>query len=193
MDLSNKYWDARYAGNDISWDIGKISAPLKLYIDQLKNKEFKILIPGCGNSYEAEYFLQNGFSNITIIDFSKIITNKLQEKLGRHLGKGLTIICADFFEHYGQYDLIIEQTFFCAIDPLLRKNYVNKVDELLNENGKLVGLLFNRQFENNPPFGGNEEEYKVLFRDKFDIKRYNTEKWLLKTAKKYYSKDLTEV
>ena len=75
----------------------------------------------------------------------------------------------DFFNHTGQYDLILEQTFFCALDPSLRTNYVQKMSELLKENGKLVGLLFGVQFPNNPPFGGSREEYLSLFSDTFKI------------------------
>lgn len=33
-------------------------APLKVYFDQLTNKDLKILIPGGGNSHEAEYLLK---------------------------------------------------------------------------------------------------------------------------------------
>lgn len=42
---------------------------------------------------------------------------------------------------------------------------------MLNENGKLVGLLFNRDFEQKgPPFGGSIAEYQFLFKKNFDIK-----------------------
>ena len=39
MDLSGDAWDNRYLNNDIGWDLGEISTPLKVYIDQLENKE----------------------------------------------------------------------------------------------------------------------------------------------------------
>ena len=53
------YWDDKYADNKTGWDIGYISSPLKSYIDQIKNKEISILIPGAGNAYEAEYLFNN--------------------------------------------------------------------------------------------------------------------------------------
>ena len=53
MDLSEKAWDNRYLNNDIGWDLGTVSPPLKAYFDQLENKELKILIPGGGNAHEA--------------------------------------------------------------------------------------------------------------------------------------------
>jgi len=65
--------------------------------------------------------------------------------------------------------LILEQTFFCALNPDLRTKYVQKMSELLSKDGKLVGLLFGVEFPNNPPFGGSKEEYLTLFSSKFKI------------------------
>ena len=44
MDLNKNFWDLRYQNNEIGWDIGYISTPLKKYIDQLTDKNIKILI-----------------------------------------------------------------------------------------------------------------------------------------------------
>jgi len=169
MELDNNYWSNRYSSHTAAWDMGQISTPLKAYFDQLTNKDIAILIPGCGNAYEAGYLLQKGFTNITLLDISTFLCEQLEEKLAPYLSTGLKIICGDFFHHQGQYDLIAEQTFFCALTPSLRKAYVEKTHELLTPGGKLVGLLFNRQFDGGPPFGGSEPEYRELFRQKFMV------------------------
>jgi methyl halide transferase len=169
MPLDEAYWSNRYSNNTAGWDIGTISTPLKEYIDQLTDKKIAILIPGCGNSYEAEYLLKKGFSNITLIDISTVLCSNLEQKLQPYLSSGLKIICADFFELQGQYDLIMEQTFFCALDPSLRKAYADKMYQLLKPGGKLVGVLFTRSFEGGPPFGGSEKEYRELFHPPFNI------------------------
>jgi copper chaperone CopZ len=39
--------------------------------------------------------------------------------------------------------------------------------QLLSEKGRLAGLLFNRDFEVSPPFGGNLKEYEQLFQKAF--------------------------
>lgn len=168
-ELDDNYWNNRYATNDASWDTGSVTPPLKGYIDQLTDKNISILIPGCGNSYEAAYLLQNGFTNITLVDISKVLCKKIEEDFNTYLSKGLQIICDDFFKHKGQYDLILEQTFFCAVEPSLRQDYVTKIYELLKPGGKLAGVLFNRSFESGPPFGGNEAEYRKLFEPFFTI------------------------
>jgi SAM-dependent methyltransferase len=158
--LSANYWNERYLQNQTGWDIGHVSTPLKEYFDQLTDKNIRILIPGGGNSYEAVYLLEKGFTNITVVDISEVVTDQLTTK---YTNPHLHIITSDFFALQGQYDLIIEQTFFCALDPSLRVKYVQTVKELLTDNGKLAGLLFNREFDTNPPFGGNAEEYRQLF------------------------------
>lgn len=169
MTLLNKsYWENRYTKNETGWDIGVVSTPLKMYIDQLKNKNISILIPGAGNGYEFDYLLNKGFHDTYVMDIAQ---KPLDTILERNEIEKKHLIHQDFFEHNGQYDLIIEQTFFCALDPTLRRNYVRKMLELLKPNGKIIGLLFNFELTlQGPPFGGSKEEYIDLFNDYFTIK-----------------------
>lgn len=169
--LTSDYWNKRYLNQEIGWDLGEVSSPLKSYVDQIVNKKLRILIPGAGNAYEAIYLLENGFTNVTVIDFAKQALSNLKSKLIDINKAYYQLIEDDFFNHKGEYDLILEQTFFCAINPELRKDYVKHAYQLLVNDGKIVGLLFNRTFPfAGPPFGGSEEEYVALFETKFKIK-----------------------
>jgi methyl halide transferase len=164
------YWDNRYLKNETGWDMSQVSPPLKSYIDTLQNKNMRILIPGCGNAYEAEYLLDRGFKNVTLIDFSTVVTGKLKEK---YKEKPITIVNENFFEHKGKYDLILEQTFFCALDPSLREKYVEKCYDLLNEGGKIAGVLFNKPFtQTAPPFIATNDEYHQYFEPKFTFLKF---------------------
>lgn len=170
--MNQEYWNNRYLQEDTGWDLKQISPPLKAYIDQLTNKNCSILIPGCGNAYEAIYLVEQGFTNITLIDIAPNLVIKLQEQLQDY--KPIKIILGDFFEHIGQYDLILEQTFFCALQPTLREQYIAKMHQLLKQNGKLVGLLFDFDFEKEgPPFGGNKTDYVLLLKPYFHIHTFN--------------------
>ena len=170
--LDRDYWTNRYKNNTAKWDLGKPSTPIAEYIDQLTNKELKILIPGCGNSYEAEYLYEKGFTNVFLIDLSPEPLE--QFKLRNPKFPQNQLIEGDFFDHHGSYDLILEQTFFCAINPSLRNKYTEKMNQLLKSGGKLVGLLFNCYFENEgPPFGGDRNEYLPLFEPYFRIKTFD--------------------
>ncbi len=163
--LNKTYWDNQYQAHATGWDLGEIAPPIKSYIDKLQDKSISILIPGCGNSYEAEYLLQQGFTNVTVLDIAPTLVNTLRKKFENN--KNSTVVLGDFFKHQGKYDLIIEQTFFCALPPTMRQKYVWKMHQLLSEKGKLAGLLFNRDFEVSPPFGGNLKEYESLFQKAF--------------------------
>ena len=79
MNLNENFWETKYKTNKTGWDLGEISPPLKAYIDQLTNKELKILIPGGGNSYEAAYLFKKGFTNVYVVDISKIPLQNLQK------------------------------------------------------------------------------------------------------------------
>jgi SAM-dependent methyltransferase len=168
MNLSGNFWDEKYKNNDIGWDLGEVSPPLKAYIDQLTNKNLKILIPGGGNSYEAEYLHKNGFKNVYVIDLSKTALKNFKERVPSFPLAHL--INNDFFHLEMTFDLIIEQTFFCAINPLLRSKYVKKSNDLLTTNGKMAGLLFDAPLNTDkPPFGGCKEDYTNNFKLYFDI------------------------
>lgn len=169
-DLDNNYWTNRYVNKQTGWDLGEISPPLKIYIDNIRNKNLKILIPGAGNAHEAAYLFKLGFKNTYVLDISEYPLNEFKKRNPEFPSDQLLV--EDFFLHQSNYDLIIEQTFFCAIPPYLRENYVTKMAELLNPTGKLIGLLFNTAFESEgPPFGGNINEYQNLFSSKFIIEK----------------------
>ena len=164
---SSSYWDERYLNSQTGWDMSAVSPPLKNYIDSLKDKKLNILIPGCGNAYEAEYLIDKGFENINLVDISKVLTDKIKLKFNH---KKLTIYNEDFFKHSGKYDLILEQTFFCALNPGLRKKYVSHCAKLLKEDGKIAGVFFNIEMKKpGPPFSATNEEYKKLFLPKFNF------------------------
>lgn len=182
------FWDDRYLQGETTWDIHQVSPPLQAYFDQLTQKDRSILIPGCGNSYEAEYLLKNGFTDITLLDISPVLTDRLREKFPQAQAQAqaqvqtqaqaqagtktsaLRLVTADFFDHDGSYDLIIEQTFFCALSPEKRPDYVERTAALLKPGGRLAGLLFDRDFPNGPPYGGHKEDYKKLLEKRLRLK-----------------------
>nr|WP_314837969.1 methyltransferase domain-containing protein [uncultured Flavobacterium sp.] len=167
--IDANYWESQYVAQTTKWDLGTIAPPLQEFINTITNKDCSILIPGCGNSYEAEYLLENGFSNITVIDIAPSPVAALTKKHANN--PNIKIIQGDFFTHSGQYDCIIEQTFFCAIPPFMRQKYLWKMHQLLAKNGILAGLFFNRNFEAGPPFGGSQKEYESLFENAFRIQK----------------------
>ncbi len=168
MKLNKEYWEERYQKGEDQWNVGDISTPIKEYIDQITDINIKILIPGAGNGYELEYLIEKDFKNSYVVDYAATPLENIKKRIP-NLNEN-QIINSDFFELEGKYDLIIEQTFFCALNPELREDYVRKMKSILNPKGKIAGLLF--QFPltaQGPPFGGLKEEYIALFQKEFNI------------------------
>ncbi|MEK6452332.1 MULTISPECIES: methyltransferase domain-containing protein [unclassified Myroides] len=171
--LNKDYWEGRYIENNAKWSVGAITTPLKEYIDQLPNKDIKILVPGLGHGHELLYLHRLGFTNIVGLDLTDIAMRETCDAVSDFPKD--KVVLGDFFEHNGQYDLIIEQTFFCSLPKTLRKKYVDKMYDLLLPGGKLVGVLFDCEFKNDePPFGGSKEEYTTLLSEKLNINLIET-------------------
>ena len=171
--LDKDYWNQRWAERATGWDIGAASPAIITFMKSIEDRHVAILIPGCGNAHEAQTLSDMGFTNITLIDIAPQAIALLQKKFKDQ--PQIRIIEGDFFNHEGAYDLIVEQTFFCAIDRSLRKAYAEKVRQLLKVDGRLVGLLFKTEFEKEgPPFGGSEKEYESIFCDELIIQTMET-------------------
>jgi hypothetical protein len=167
MKFDKNYWEDRWSAGQTGWDARSVTEPIKHYFDQVEDKNSKILIPGCGNAHEAIYLFERGFKNVFICDWAEQPLLAFAEKMPDFPREQL--LWADFFDlETNDFDFIVEQTFFCAIDPVLRAEYAKKVKALLKAEGKLIGLLFNFPLsEAGPPFGGSREEYLGYFKPFF--------------------------
>ena len=168
MDENQKFWSEKYKSGETGWDVGRPTPPITEYFDQLTSKTSKILIPGAGNAHEAAYLHDLGFQNLYVCDiaeeplqeFAKQVPTFPQERL----------LCMDYFKLEATFDIIIEQTFFCALPPTLRSAYIQKHHSLLATDGILVGVLFDKKFaKEGPPFGGTKQEYIELMAPYFNI------------------------
>ncbi|WP_324676560.1 methyltransferase domain-containing protein [Hymenobacter sp. GOD-10R] len=172
LTLDPAYWSGRYAAGRTEWDVGAITPPLREYFMQLGAPDLRrILIPGAGNSYEAEYLHSLGFTQIFVVDVAPEPLEAFQARIPSFPKEHLLL--QNFFalsaEH--PYDLIVEQTFFCALPPSQRVAYAEKCSQLLREGGTLMGLLFDVDFgpRQEPPFGGSRAEYESYFAPYFDF------------------------
>lgn len=167
-----EYWDIKYILNESKWDIGE---PTPIFVDWFqKNKQIKkILIPGAGKGHDA-FFLARLGHEVYALDFSKHATDFMREKAKKY-NIDINIINNDFFDikkYYGYFDMILEYTFFCAIPPSRRTEYIKTVFNLLNNNGSLVGILLpiNKSLdEEGPPFGINLSKTLDMFLEYFKI------------------------
>ena len=169
--FQEEYWSTRYRTEETGWDLGRVSPPIAHFFEAQEHSRSSILVPGCGNGHEVLHLYSTGHEYVHGLDISEEPLRYLQ-------AQGIPsnqLFCEDYFDHNGNYDVIVEQTFFCAITPSLRKQYVQKTASLLKPNGVLVGLLWKQEMQlDAPPFGGNAAEYEGLFNSLFHIKTMET-------------------
>lgn len=166
--MNKSYWNDRYRNNQTGWDLGAVSPPIKAFADGIEDKQLNILIPGAGNAYEAEYLFKNGFENVFLCDIAEIPLKSFLDRNAEFPAQ--QTLHSDYFDLKGSFDLILEQTFFCALPVKQRSAYAQKTSDLLRPGGILAGLLFDFELkEDGPPYGGSREEYLTYFSPYFHI------------------------
>lgn len=169
------YWRGRYAAGRDGWDARAATPPLRAYFDQLAvARQPRILIPGAGRAYEAEYLHRAGFGQVFVADLAPEALHALAARVPDFPAEHLLL--ADFFAlaPAEPYDLLVEQTFFCALNPALRPAYARQCAALLRPGGTLMGVLFATDFGpvTEPPFGGTQEEYRDYFAPYFSFRHF---------------------
>ena len=164
-------WQRHYEENDLGWDLGQVAPPFVKLWQEEKLPLGKVLVPGCGRGHEVVFLAENGF-DVTAIDFSSGAVTYLKNALKKRNLEG-RILHQDFFSldesHEGVYDLVLEQTFFCAISPKQRRDYVLNVSRILKPGGILVGLFYHTDEQGGPPYNTTREDIETHFSKNFEI------------------------
>mgnify|MGYP000070418537 CR=1 FL=1 len=167
--FSAEYWDNRYREKNTPWQLNTHSPAFeRWFLEVNPPKNSRILIPGGGNGLEALWLADQGYTNITVVDWSELVC---EEQKARHKGKSIAWVCADFFGLKEQFDLILEQTFFCALPPSMRSAYFAKLPELLAPDGMLLGVMFRELPEGGPPFHCGKKDLEAGFGKYFSTVR----------------------
>ncbi len=169
--MNKNYWDKRYLNGNTPWTLNRVAPPLQYYFETIRPpKDLKILIPGAGSSPEAMFLYENGYKNVFVLDISELAISEFEGKYPEF--PKANIIHGDYFDHTEGYDLIVEQTFFCALPLAIRKQYVFHTKQILVLGGKLIGLFFQGEFNGEgPPFRASKLEYEELFQEQFRISK----------------------
>jgi len=147
--LTPEYWQSRFLASDTPWELGRPSVVLLEAFEELAARGErlrckKILSPGCGTGSDALALAQRG-AHVLAIDWSPHAIVDLQQR-SREVplsGGSITIESGDFFAIEARpVDVVAEHTFFCAIDPIARNRYVERISAWISPGGYLVGNLF---------------------------------------------------
>lgn len=171
-DLGADFWDARYRSGDTGWDLGEPSPPFVRLDAAGIIAPCRVAVPGCGRGWDVAYLAERGY-RVTGIDFSPQAIAATRERLAE-AGAEAEGMEADLFDLpkdlEASFDLVLEQTCFCAIDPARRLDYVEAAHRLLAPGGRLIGLFYACKGEGGPPFTTDPDEVRALFSDRFEIR-----------------------
>jgi len=99
----------------------------------------RIFVPGCGTGYDV-VAMAGPDRYVVGMDISETCVRKSQKLFsGSPNVNYFTFLQGDFFKWNPEdkFDLIFDYTFFCAIDPSMRKAWGQKMRDILNPDGEL--------------------------------------------------------
>ena len=151
-----EYWEESYRSEEMGWDLGGPTPIFDQWIGTCK-EQLVICILGAGNGWDAINFARRGHI-VTAVDFAKLATtNMLIAAKNNHVE--MDIRHMDIFDlnqiYENHFDVVLEYTCYCAIDPNRRSDYLKMVYKILKPEGEFVGLLFPTDkdpSEGGPPF-----------------------------------------
>jgi SAM-dependent methyltransferase len=170
--LSAEAWEHRYQEGTTRWDLGQ---PAPVFVDMFQSsaapKPGTVAVLGAGRGHDARLFAQHRF-DVTAVDFAPSAVAAMAHE-AKLTGISLRPLQRNIFdlvpEFEGQFDYVVEHTCFCAIDPSLRRDYVDLVARLLKPQGELLAVFFTHSRGGGPPYGATPEEIQALFKPRFSI------------------------
>ena len=150
---SPEYWENCYLSGEMGWDLGAPTPILNNWINTCKDP-LSICILGAGNGWDAVNFATKGHI-VTAVDFAESAIMNMQNN-AKQSDVEIDLLNMDIFHlnkiYTAYFDVVLEYTCYCAIDPIMRRVYIEMVRHILKPNGKFVALLF--PIDKNPCDGG---------------------------------------
>ncbi|NJN14320.1 MAG: SAM-dependent methyltransferase [Planctomycetes bacterium] len=156
-EVSNaEYWKRRWNDGETGWDLGGPCPVFRELLDSPRAPpKGRVALPGCGAGHDLRLFLEHGYE-ARGFDFA-------------FAPQGLPVDLLDVFElgtrFPRHFDLIVEYTCYCAIDPARREEYIASLRSALAPGGHLLALLFPVGGEGDgegPPYAVREEEITTV-------------------------------
>jgi methyl halide transferase len=169
-------WNERYVEGRTGWDLGG-PPPALIRVIRGFPAPLRVLVPGAGRGHDALAWAEAGH-HVTAVDFAPLAVAAAREAAAVR-GLPLVVREADVLtwplpgELAGAFDLVWEQTCFCAIPPDRRPDYARAMEGCLAPGGQLVGLFWAHGREGGPPFDVQPDHVRAIFgeRARFSILR----------------------
>lgn len=169
-EIASPDWNQLYETGETPWDKG-LPTPVLAEVQQRHPQLFQgeVMVPGCGTGSDARWLATQG-CRATGVDIAPLAVDRARSL---DAGQGVQYVLASLFdlpeELRGKFDLVWEHTCLCALDPALRKAYIQGVYASLKVGGVVAGVFFidpeMDPGETGPPFGISPEELTGLWEE----------------------------
>lgn len=167
------FWDPIHRENEQpGWEIGEPAPPLARAVALHARAGDRCVVPGCGSGQDLLPPLR-AWCLVTGVDWSPTAIDRAAARVTA-AGLRADLICQDLFgfmaRRPGNFDLAIEHTCFCALQPARRDAYVNAMADALKPGGLLLALFYAEPLaESGPPWGCSADEIRERFGARFEI------------------------
>ncbi len=166
-------WEEAYRRRETPWEKGKPHPGLVDFLAENGPLQGEIFVPGCGSGHDVRA-LSAPVNHPVGVDLAPFAIRKAQ---ARPAIAAEEYLLADLFDlparFDGNFDWVFEHTCFCAIDPLLRPDYVTTIVRLLQPKGRLLAIFFLNpdHEEDGPPYRVSRAELDEIFGAHFRIEK----------------------
>ncbi|MDE1179595.1 thiopurine S-methyltransferase [Paraburkholderia sp.] len=162
---SPDFWDERFEQRFMPWDQAGVPAAFQAFAAE--RPDAPVLIPGCGNAYEALWLARRN-QPVRAIDFSAGAVAAARVELGEFAS---VVEQADFFTYAPPFapQWVYERAFLCALPLDRRAAYAQRMAEILQPGALLAGYFFLGATPKGPPFGIERAELDALLTPHFEL------------------------
>lgn len=161
------YWEHLYRDEEANWELGRAAPPLAAYFAAHSPAGSRALVVGCGRGHEARMLAERGAEVVAIDLATRAIA---AARAATPDGTRVEFRVHDLFVPLAEkFDLVVEHTCFCAIDPGRRDEYVDRTADALVAGGRLVGLFYDHGRPGGPPHTTSAAELRARFGRRFAV------------------------
>lgn len=159
------FWDERFTRGFTPWDQAGVQPQFEAFA--AAHPDLAVLIPGCGNAWEAGWLAVRG-RTVRAIDFAPAAVASARAMLGAHAA---VVEQADFYAYEPPFvpGWVFERAFLCALPPAQRASYAQRMAALLKPGALLAGYFFIDEPQKGPPFPMPREELDALLTPYFTL------------------------
>jgi SAM-dependent methyltransferase len=159
------FWDERFERGFTPWDQAGVLPAFEAFATA--HPDAAVLIPGCGNGWEARWLAERG-RTVRAIDFAPSAVAHARAALGEYAN---VVEQADFYTYAPPFTpaWIFERAFLCALPKSQRADYARRMAELLAPGALLAGYYFIGDTPKGPPFGIERAELDALLTPYFTL------------------------